>query len=1189
MKVTKAFGLLAMVAAAAMVPGSALAVFGSPTVDGTGIAIPASRLVSLQTEPDGFGGATRAAGLYLANDATNLYISIPGNLTGGNAYHIFLDTKPGGATDVATNVNYNEYDDLAVAGGGNMPTGFLVDYYINFKPSTDTGLIDVQAGTGSYKGNAGNPAPGYAFAYNGTNAETNPANYSTVSTGAELQIPLADLGLTPGTTFKIFVVGGNENKGFNPATYMSNQILPPQPGASNYGNDGGGGAGGDGLSFNGTGGPNVVPLTYTVEAPATPYSATGYGRSTIGTGGNYLTLREATDAISTVGTRDASTWVFEFISNTTEPTNAFLSASVNPAGRILFRPGYSLNPTITFTNNLDNNLGASGNFVIGSTPTGDWPPASLGVRNIEVDGNNGIADRQLTFTNSGITVNFQSLITVVGDADFVTVRNTRLINTSTGTTSTAGISFRPRLSGSNNLTPNDFVVENNEIVVTASSQGHGINITNSGTLTAGNAAHNFTIHNNDISARIRGVFLNFAGSGTISDNRIAVGLGGSTNAISTFGIYNLTANSFAGTTQNHVRNVISVETNSVGTPNGAHGLFLSTYPVGSTINVENNTIRIVNTGAATSPLYLRGIVASSNGTYNIRHNTIDISSVNAPTAVTSPAAVFGIGQFLASAAINVQNNIISNRVPNGAAYWRPNNPTGTFNLNDNLISNTVGPVASNLRLITSAGTPSRSSAGTVRTISMGTTNHGLSVGQTVTVFLNSTIANTRLYEGTFTVESVPSATSFTYDAGTALTEATATGVAVTVYAPATSPIVATTLAEWQATTSSPDTTSTAADVSGSLSPLDLHLVNTAASGLVAAAQVGGITIDIDGQTRAATPYRGADEFTVNTPPVGVLGTPIAAVDENTASAVLVASAIGNDNDINDFPVITASVNAGTVSVTRTSIKAYRVDLTSALDYETNPVLQLTLTATDRAGQTAQQVINIPVNDVNEAPTAISPTTASVDENVPLGTVVATLTTTDPDIGQSHTYALVAGPGDTDNALFAISGSNLVTAAALDYEAITNPLSVRVQTTDNGAPPLSFTGNIAITVNDLPDNPAAIAVTTGTLDFGTVQIGNTADLTTTISNTGDLPLTISALTITGADAAGYSIIGGPVLPATVNNGSPLTLTVRFAPTLFQTYNNAALEITHNAPGSPTSVTLLGTGQGLSVGDWTEMVD
>ncbi|MEZ4862378.1 MAG: choice-of-anchor D domain-containing protein [Caldilineaceae bacterium] len=112
---------------------------------------------------------------------------------------------------------------------------------------------------------------------------------------------------------------------------------------------------------------------------------------------------------------------------------------------------------------------------------------------------------------------------------------------------------------------------------------------------------------------------------------------------------------------------------------------------------------------------------------------------------------------------------------------------------------------------------------------------------------------------------------------------------------------------------------------------------------------------------------------------------------------------------------------------------------------------------------------------NATPTAINLSTNTVDENAAAGTAVGALSTTDPDAGDSHTYELVSGSGDTDNASFTIAGDTLKTAASFDFE-IKNSFSVRIRTTDNGGLNGSFEQSLTISVNDLYEAPAGI-------DFG----------------------------------------------------------------------------------------------------------
>ena len=58
------------------------------------------------------------------------------------------------------------------------------------------------------------------------------------------------------------------------------------------------------------------------------------------------------------------------------------------------------------------------------------------------------------------------------------------------------------------------------------------------------------------------------------------------------------------------------------------------------------------------------------------------------------------------------------------------------------------------------------------------------------------------------------------------------------------------------------------------------------------------------------------------------------------------------------------------------------------------------------------------------PTDITLSANTIDENKPIGTEIATLTTTDPTVGDSFTYTLVAGDGADDNGDFSIDGNKL---------------------------------------------------------------------------------------------------------------------------------------------------------------------
>ncbi|HUO07342.1 MAG TPA: choice-of-anchor Q domain-containing protein [Phycisphaerae bacterium] len=82
-----------------------------------------------------------------------------------------------------------------------------------------------------------------------------------------------------------------------------------------------------------------------------------------------------------------------------------------------------------------------------------------------------------------------------------------------------------------------------------------------------------------------------------------------------------------------------------------------------------------------------------------------------------------------------------------------------------------------------------------------------------------------------------------------------------------------------------------------------------------------------------------------------------------------------------------------------------------------------------------------------APTALALAGSSVGEHLPIGTTIGSLSTTDPDAGDSFSYALVSGDGSTNNTYFAISGNSLITNAVFTYSA-QHTFSIRVRTTDH---------------------------------------------------------------------------------------------------------------------------------------------
>ncbi|MCA2668070.1 MAG: VCBS repeat-containing protein [Pseudanabaena sp. M114S2SP2A07QC] len=100
---------------------------------------------------------------------------------------------------------------------------------------------------------------------------------------------------------------------------------------------------------------------------------------------------------------------------------------------------------------------------------------------------------------------------------------------------------------------------------------------------------------------------------------------------------------------------------------------------------------------------------------------------------------------------------------------------------------------------------------------------------------------------------------------------------------------------------------------------------------------------------------------------------------------------------------------------------------------------------------------------NQSPTDLTLSNNTVAENQPINTLIGDFTTTDPDTGNTFTYSLVSGTGDTDNSLFSISANQLKTNATFDYET-KNSYSIRVKTTDQGG--LSYEKPLTVNITDV---------------------------------------------------------------------------------------------------------------------------
>lgn len=211
-----------------------------------------------------------------------------------------------------------------------------------------------------------------------------------------------------------------------------------------------------------------------------------------------------------------------------------------------------------------------------------------------------------------------------------------------------------------------------------------------------------------------------------------------------------------------------------------------------------------------------------------------------------------------------------------------------------------------------------------------------------------------------------------------------------------------------------------------------------------------------------------------------------SVAENATVNTVVGTLSATDADAGETFTFSLVAGAGSTDNASFNIAGSSLRTSAVFNVEAKSSYAIRLRVTDSQGGTFEEQFTVTVTNVNEAPTDIALSNASVAENTAAGTAVGTLSSSDEDAGATHTYTLVAGTGSTDNAKFQIVGTALQrSAAALDFET-TPTASVRVRTTDNNG--LFFEEALTITVTDANDAPVADDEA-----FNGVQraIGNTA--------------------------------------------------------------------------------------------------
>ena len=253
-------------------------------------------------------------------------------------------------------------------------------------------------------------------------------------------------------------------------------------------------------------------------------------------------------------------------------------------------------------------------------------------------------------------------------------------------------------------------------------------------------------------------------------------------------------------------------------------------------------------------------------------------------------------------------------------------------------------------------------------------------------------------------------------------------------------------------------------------------------------------------------------------------------------------------------------------------------------------LRVVVTANDGYG--GVQAASTYTAVMNAAPTDITLSNSSVDQAGGANATVGTLTATDPDVGDTFTFTLVAGTGDTHNSLFNISGNTLRANNAAALNAGTYYVRIRVADSYNSSLDKAFA--IMVTDTVAPSAPSTPDMTSGTdtgisntdkitsnttpVFTGTAEAGSTVTLYdgatllgTTTATGGNWTIASSTLsegshsvTATATDAASNTSAHSPSLAVTVDTSAPRVSSIALVGTPGATATSVQFLVTFNEP-------------------------
>ncbi len=236
-------------------------------------------------------------------------------------------------------------------------------------------------------------------------------------------------------------------------------------------------------------------------------------------------------------------------------------------------------------------------------------------------------------------------------------------------------------------------------------------------------------------------------------------------------------------------------------------------------------------------------------------------------------------------------------------------------------------------------------------------------------------------------------------------------------------------------------------------------------------------------------------LTVNNVVPTITSSAAASVDENTTAVLTITTSEPVDavtflitgGDDQAFFNLNPTSGALTFSPT--------VSYEAFADNDGDNVFEVQVSTSDGDGGFDAQTILVTLDDVNEAPTAITLSNNTVNENA-VAAVIGTVAAVDPDLVDSHTFSV-------DDARFeVVSGQLRLRAGQSINHEVEDTVTVTITATDQSGGGLTFNDSFVISVTDVNEAPTDItlsgltvaenniAAVIGTLGVSDVDDGDT---------------------------------------------------------------------------------------------------